>query len=107
VRRFAGLLREFLFSIVAPLVDGLLFFVPFSSRSTNGLEKTDGLEALWFRAFLDVGLATSNSPSLLANLYASEEQENYEDQHDETETAAGIVSPTTAVRPGWQRPESY
>ena len=40
-------------------------------------------------------------------LYAPEEQENHEDQHNETQTAAGVVAPTTAIRPSRQRPECY
>jgi hypothetical protein len=107
VRRFAGPLREFLSSIVTPLVDGLLVFVPFRSRSTNELEKNRRTRSPLVPELPQRRPRIVEQAKPSCGLYASEEQENYEDQHDEAETAAGIVSPTAAVGPGWQRPESY
>jgi hypothetical protein len=98
VHRFA--VREFISSMVPPLLTVSYFSFRSIADQQTGLEKTDGWKP-------NVGLMTANRPSLYADLYASEEQENNEDQHDETQTAAGIVSPATAVGPGRQRPESY
>jgi hypothetical protein len=55
------------------------------------------------RATISQALGRNGSRPM--GLDAPHEKENNQDQHDEAQTAAGVVSPTTAIRPSRQSPE--